>query len=63
MGTGGGLKIKKMVPYFSWVLIFLPSLRDTYLSPIYRERLMAKADGSGSPLKCDSVGGSTPLMP
>ena len=48
MGTGGNMKIKKMVPLFSWVLVFLPSLRDTDLSPIYRKRLMAKADGSGS---------------
>lgn len=43
MSTRGDMKIKKMVPYFSWVLIFLPSLRDMYLSPIYRERRMAKA--------------------
>lgn len=63
MGTGGDMKIKKMVPYFSWVLIFLPSLRHMYLIPICREKLLAKADGSGSPLKCDSVGGGTPLMP
>jgi hypothetical protein len=26
-----------MAPYFSWVLISLPSLRDTYLSPMVRE--------------------------
>ena len=37
MGTWGDVKIKKMVPYFSWMLISLPSLRDTYLNPRERE--------------------------